>query len=337
MNRDRYEKQVRFHPFGVSGQENLRKSEVTIVGCGALGTTVAESLVRAGAGRIHLIDFDEVEWSNLQRQQLFTEEDAKKRRLKVEAARDKLTLINSEVDIRIWSHYADGPFLHDVASSSEVIVDASDNFDTAYLINDVAHMLGIPWVYGSISGSTSIQMTVVPGRTSCFRCLYETMGGAMETCETAGVLGPAVQITAARQTMDILQLLADSGSPGGLFRLEDVWSGEHQRIRTGSMKNPACPTCGGAPAYPSYHETEGVSVLCGRGAVHILPPSHRRISLEDGEEVMKKLSIPYKRNGLFIQGHFREHRLLLFDQGRMLIHGVADAEEGKRLYDSIFG
>ncbi|SDX87021.1 ThiF family adenylyltransferase [Salimicrobium album] len=337
MSTDRYDKQVRFGAIGKSGQKKIREAEITIVGCGALGTTVAETLTRAGAGRIHLIDFDEVEWSNLQRQQLFTEEDAEKSRLKVEAAQVRLEHINKEVDIKIWPHYTDGPFLHKVASSSDVIVDASDNFDTAYVINDVAHMLGVPWVYGSLSGSTSIQMTVVPGHNACFRCLYETLTGAKETCETAGALAPAVQITAARQTVDIFQLITGSGACGGIFKLEDIWSGEHQKIRTHGMKNATCPTCGSSPAYPSFHETGGVSVLCGRGAVHIHPPAHRKISLQEGEEMMRRMSIPYKRTGLFIQGELNGHRMLLFEQGRMLIHGVSEPEEGKRLYASIFG
>src|SRR5213596_3253999 len=207
---DRYSRQMRFPGMGKAGQEKLLASRVTLCGCGALGTVLANVLVRAGVGHVRLVDRDFIETHNLQRQVLFDEHDVAENLPKAEAAARKLGAINSEVYVEPVVTDIDRTNILDLASDADLILDGTDNFEIRYLINDVAVKLGKPWIYGGCIGSHGQTMTIIPGQTPCLRCVFEAAPapGEAGTCETAGVLSPIVNIVASFQVAEALKILA---------------------------------------------------------------------------------------------------------------------------------
>src|SRR5580704_16283458 len=205
----RYSRQSRFAPLGPEGQTRIRTASVAILGCGALGTVEAEILVRAGVGRLRIIDRDFVEWSNLQRQFLFEEADAAEALPKAVAAARRLARVNSEVTVEPMVADLTAANVEDLLEDADLILDGTDNFETRFLINDAAVDREIPWIYGAAVGSYGIKLAIVPGVTACLRCIYpEAPQGAQPTCETEGVLGPVTAAIAALQVADALKILA---------------------------------------------------------------------------------------------------------------------------------
>ncbi len=225
---DRYSRQVRFPQLGESGQRALLNSRVTLCGCGALGTVLANHLARAGVGKLRIIDRDFIETHNLQRQILFDEADVAENLPKAEAAARKLRAINSTIEIEAVVTDLDHTNILDLVGDADLILDGTDNFETRYLINDAAVKLDKPWIYGGVIGSEGQTMTIIPGKTPCLRCLIETAPppGMTPTCETAGVMGPAVAVIASFEAIEAIKVLAgkfealerppDHGRPLGL-------------------------------------------------------------------------------------------------------------------------
>src|SRR5215470_19348315 len=207
---ERYSRQMRFPGVGEEGQRRLLESHVTLCGCGALGTVLANALVRGGVGHLRLVDRDFIETHNLQRQVLFDEHDVAENIPKAEAAARKLGAINSAVHVEPVVTDIDRTNILELVADADLILDGTDNFEIRYLINDVAVKLGKPWVYGGCIGSHGQTMTILPGETPCLRCVFEQSPGPGEvgTCETAGVLGPIVNIVASYQAAEALKLLA---------------------------------------------------------------------------------------------------------------------------------
>ena len=233
----RYSRQSRFAPLGLEGQKRIREASVAIIGCGALGTVEAEILVRAGVGRLRIIDRDFVEWSNLQRQFLFEESDAAEGLPKAIAAARRLARVNSEVTIEPMVADLTPANIDELFEGVGLILDGTDNFEARFLVNDYAVSSGIPWIYAAAVGSYGLKLAIVPGRTACLRCVYpEPPQGSQPTCETEGVLGPVTAAIAALATGDALKLLA-RGPESVAARLTtvDVWSGEiRQTARAGA-------------------------------------------------------------------------------------------------------
>src|SRR5436309_5045780 len=223
---DRYSRQVRFHGMGEDGQRRLLQARVTLCGCGALGTVLANILVRAGVGHVRLVDRDFIETHNLQRQVLFDEHDVAENLPKAEAAARKLAAINSQVYVEPVVTDIDRTNVVELCQDADLILDGTDNFEIRYLINDVAVKAGKPWVYGGSIGSHGQTMTILPGQTPCLRCVFEAAPapGEAGTCETAGVLGPIVSIVASFQAAEAFKILT-----GQLDRINrdliyiDVW------------------------------------------------------------------------------------------------------------------
>jgi len=207
---DRYSRQMRLPWVGKAGQERILNSRVTLCGVGALGTVLANTLVRAGVGFVRVVDRDFVEPSNLQRQVLFDESDVTENLPKAEAAAIKLRQINSAVTIEPIVADINRTNIEEFCKDADLILDGTDNFEVRYLINDVAVKQNKPWVYGGAVGTQGMSMTIVPGETPCLRCVFEASPGPGEvgTCETAGVLGPAVGIIASFQAAEALKILA---------------------------------------------------------------------------------------------------------------------------------
>ena len=275
---ERYSRQMRFPGIGKAGQEKLLSSRVTLCGCGALGTVLANTLVRAGVGFIRVIDRDFVEPSNLQRQVLFDESDVASNMPKAEAAAIKLRQINSSVIVEPIVADINRTNIEDFCKDADLILDGSDNFEIRYLINDVAIKHNKPWVYGGAVGSEGMTMTIIPGETPCLRCVFEAAPapGETGTCETAGVLAPIVSIVASYQATEALKLL--SGNKAAVNRellVLNVWENSNRRVKVAPLagRKGKCPCC----ALRNFEWLEGAhgtqtTTLCGRNAVQV---SHR--------------------------------------------------------------
>lgn len=335
--KDRYSRQSLFKPIGEAGQEKIRNKHVMILGCGALGTSNADNLARAGIGKLTLMDRDYVEYSNLQRQKLFTEADADNQVPKVIAAKEKLQAINSEVEI--VTHVMDVtnlslvPHLKDV----DLLIDATDNFDIRFIMNDLIHKYDIPWIFGSCVGSTGMSYTVLPGETPCLYCLLNTTSMSGATCDSVGVISPAVQMVVAHQTTEALKLLVeDKAALRTKLVMFDLWSNQYQMINVDRAKKETCPTCGELPVYPylNYEGQTKTEVLCGRNTVQIR--ANREVVLDDLAVHLKNLG-KVNVNEFLLSLEYDAYRVVIFHDGRAFIHGTDSLEQARKIYYQLVG
>lgn len=333
---ERYSRQMLFAPIGASGQNKLADAAVLIVGMGALGTVLANHMVRAGVGRVRFVDRDYVESSNLQRQMLYDEEDVRQSLPKAVAAERKLARINSSVQLE--------PVVSDVTAANaeqliegvDLVLDGTDNFHTRFIMNDACFKHGIPFVYGGAVGSRGMSAIFVPGATPCLRCLIQPGEGTAETCDRVGVLSPVVDISASYQAVEALKLLvgATDARRNSLLTF-DVWNNYHYEMKFGAPQ-PDCPTCG-THQYPSLQssESEEVASLCGRETVQF-----RLASSFDLTEWEQKLSVltTVERNPFLLKAFLPEgERIVLFPDGRALVQGTDDSVRAKTLYARYIG
>jgi molybdopterin-synthase adenylyltransferase len=338
---ERYSRQVRFSGIGEEGQRRLLNSRVTLVGCGALGTVLANSLVRSGVGHLRLIDRDFIETNNLQRQILFDEDDVAANLPKAEAAARKLRRINSGVEIEPVVVDVDRTNILELAGDADLILDGSDNFEVRYIINDAAVKLGKPWVYGGCIGSYGQSMTILPGETPCLRCVFEAAPnpGEAGTCETAGVLGPIVNIVASIQAAEALKLLA--GKRDTINReliYVDVWDNTTRRIKiAGLLGKVDCPCCQ-RHSFEWLDGSQGAQTtsLCGRNAVQV---SHRVSGKLDFETMSRELTALGKVsfNKFLLKFEVDNYQFTVFPDGRAIIKGTNDPDKAKTLYAKYVG
>ncbi|GLC87015.1 MoeB/ThiF family adenylyltransferase [Lysinibacillus piscis] len=336
---NRYSRQQLFRSIGQQGQQQLQEKHVLIVGVGALGSASAEALVRAGVGKLTLVDRDYVEWSNLQRQQLYTEQDAKMQVPKVIAAKERLQCINTEVEIDV--HILDA-YTEQFASllvGIDVIIDATDNFDIRFFINDLAQQHRIPWIYGSCVGSYGSTYTILPGTTPCLQCLLTAIPNSGMTCDTVGIISPVVQVVAAYQVAEVLKLLVgDQAALRKSYLTFDVWQNQHYEINVEKMRNPQCPSCGTSPTYPylAYENQTKLDVLCGRDAIQLRPAQPIDYDLEQLAQQLR----PYgdiQHNPYLLSCQAMDYRIVIFRDGRVVIHGVQDVQQAKTIYYRLLG
>src|SRR5437660_2806996 len=298
---ERYSRQMRFYGIGEAGQRRLLESHVTLCGCGALGTVLANALVRAGVGHLRLVDRDFIETHNLQRQVLFDEHDVAENLPKAEAAARKLAAINSSVFVEPIVADIDRTNILDLCKDVDLILDGTDNFEIRYLINDVAVKLGKPWIYGGCIGSHGQTMTILPGETPCLRCVFEAAPapGEAGTCETAGVLGPIVNIIASYQANEALKILT-----GRLDRVNrdllffDVWDNVQKQIRIAPLLGKVdCPCCQRRRfEWLDGDQGSHTTSLCGRNAVQVAHRAATRLNFEDLAKHLEMLGeVSYNR------------------------------------------
>ncbi|MFZ7946697.1 MULTISPECIES: thiazole biosynthesis adenylyltransferase ThiF [Bacillaceae] len=336
----RYSRQVLFSPIGKVGQQLISTKHVLIIGAGALGTGSAEALVRAGIGKLTIVDRDYVEWSNLQRQQLYTEEDAKKRTPKVIAAKRRLSEVNSTVELEAIIEDASAFELEEWAKNVDLIIDATDNFETRMMINDVSQKVVVPWIYGACVGSYGISYTFIPEKSPCLSCLLESVPLGGLTCDTAGIISPAVQMVVAQQISEAMKILV-----GDLEALRnklvsfDLWKNQYSAINVDKLKRADCPSCGVNRSYPnlSFENQTKTAVLCGRDSVQIRPPSPTIRDLSGLEKTLAKQEGTVQLNPYLLSFTVNSHRLVFFKDGRVLIHGTKDISEAKALYHRYLG
>ena len=332
---ERYSRQILFSPIGKSGQELLLRSKAAIVGCGALGTFQAAALARAGVGTLIIVDRDYVEPSNLQRQWLFDELDAHENMPKAAAAARAIARINSSTIV--IPHIADlNPAnIDDLLAGADLILDATDNFETRFLLNEFALSANKPWIYGAAVGSYGITMPILPGISSCLQCVYpESPKTDQPTCETAGVLGSVTAIIAAIQSADAIKLLSGH-QPRLRITTIDVWGGTVRQIDQ-PARDPTCPACGPNPDYPYLNGEKLAPIsLCGRDAVQIHERS-KPLNLIELKFRLEKLA-PVRSNEFALRFFPSPYEMTIFPDGRAIIKGTIDVGVARSLYAKYIG
>ncbi|PEM87640.1 thiazole biosynthesis adenylyltransferase ThiF [Bacillus wiedmannii] len=337
---NRYSRQELFSPIGEEGQRKIREKHVLIIGAGALGSANAELFVRAGVGTVTIVDRDYVDWSNLQRQQLYAESDVENNLPKAVAAKKRLEEINSEVRVEALVQDVTAEELEELVTKVDVIIDATDNFETRFIVNDIAQKYSIPWIYGACVGSYGLSYTILPSKTPCLSCLLQSipLGGA--TCDTAGIISPAVSLVVSHQVTEALKLLVEDYESirDGLVSF-DVWKNEYSCMNVQKLRKHNCPSCGENAIYPYLNKenTSKTAVLCGRNTVQIRPPHKEEMDFERYKELLKDRVNDLNINPYLLSFSVEEKRLVAFKDGRVLVHGTKDISEAKTIYHRYFG
>ncbi|MHA7964588.1 ThiF family adenylyltransferase [Paenibacillus sp. CAU 1782] len=372
---DRYSRQVAFAPIGTRGQRRLGSSTVLIVGCGALGASLAQHMVRAGVGRVVIADRDYIEPSNLQRQVLFDESDARAALPKAAAAADKLKRINSDIQIEAHVTHVGIDNVWALAEGADLVLDGTDNAGTRLLLSDVCFQSGIPFAYGGVVGSTGMSALLLPGTTACLRCLIggEEAAGETESCDTAGVLSPAVEFVASLQAAEALKWLSGNGSQARKTWLSaDLWS---FRLREADLPGPSagCLHCAPGRTWQQPEGWDGRSdfrvaghvppvVLCGRNSVqvtlgaspsieqaeaaleanlsmeHVQTAGDAVIPLEQGQTSRAEGGgCKLIRNRYLLKAEWRNgETLVYFPDGRVLVQGTTDIDRALELCKMLY-
>lgn len=336
---ERYARQTIFAAIGEAGQERLQTSRVCLIGCGALGTHIADTLVRAGIGYLRIVDRDIPVQSNLQRQSLFDEQDVVDGIPKVIAASRRLNAVNSEVTVEPHVLDVNSTNIEPLIADVDFVVDGSDNFEIRYLINDVCVKLNKPWVYGGVIGSYGMTMTIRPGITPCLRCVFPEAPapGEAPTCDTAGVIGPAVTVVAGIQSAEAMKLAI--GAIDALNKdllAVDVWDVSVDQIPLGTPHDD-CPTCGNHE-YSFLEQTapSQTTDLCGRDAVQVsvFPPAN--LSLSALAERLKSVG-RVAFNDYLLRCEVDDYELTVFPDGRAIIKGTVDPAVARTVYARYIG
>lgn len=333
MNIERYSRQILYKNIGEDGQQKLLDSTVLIVGVGALGSVSSEMLTRLGIGKLILIDRDYVELSNLQRQTLYTEKDVYDQKPKAIAAYEHLKEIREDLDIEVHVNHVDALFLESLVKEHDVdlILDGTDNFETRLLINDVSYKHEIPWVHAAVIESSYVSAPFTKD-SPCYRCIMPVLPSNTLTCDTAGVISPAVHTAVSIQVTTAIQLLVGESFNKHYMTFGDLWSGEHNRIAFDNIKNKDCETCV-HENYPSYNDNHQALSLCGRDTVQIYDDN---ITYDLALQTAKRLG-DFKETPYFIEFYYDDYRIVVFKNGRMLIHGLSKEDKARTIVAQLFG
>jgi molybdopterin/thiamine biosynthesis adenylyltransferase len=335
---DRYSRQTLFGPIGKEGQKRLGNSSVAIIGCGALGTVIANNLCRAGIGRLVIADRDYIELNNLQRQILFDEEDITRRLPKAIAAAEKLHRVNSTTKIEALVEDINADGIESLVQNVDLVLDATDNFETRYLINDACVKYGKTWIYSAVIASYGVTMNIIPGETPCLRCIYPEMPlpGTTPTCDTAGVLNGIVGAIVGVATTEALKLLLQSDKVSRAMFWMDVWENTSERIEL--PRQPDCPTCG-LHQYEFLDSLNGTSSasLCGRNAVQVRSGrKHEKINLPDLAERLRPVG-QVSFNEFLLRFLVDDYELTIFPDARAIIKGTDDEQVALSVYSRYIG
>jgi molybdopterin-synthase adenylyltransferase len=346
---ERYSRQILFAGIGEAGQRRLLASRAVIVGCGALGTVLANLLTRAGIGTIRIIDRDFVEFSNLQRQTLFDESDARDSLPKAIAAERRLRAINSSIAVE--GIVADlGPRnAEELLSGYDLILDGTDNFETRHLLNDAAVKLATPWIYAAAVGSYSVTMTIRPGVTGCLACLLKPESRAdaaasqsqpqsEDTCDTVGVLASAAGVIASLEAAEAIKLLVEEKDRTQSIETRlvsfDVWKGEYHSVRV--ARDPECRVC----VHRKFRHLEGAAqphvTMCGRDSVQI-HERNRHLDLALTAQRLGAVASDVRHNDFLLRFRVPPHEITVFADGRAIIKGTRDAAIARSLYARYLG
>jgi molybdopterin/thiamine biosynthesis adenylyltransferase len=340
FDRQRFSRQIRFAPLGPEGQSRLAAARVAVMGCGALGSAVAQALVRAGVGHLRVIDRDVPELSNLPRQVLFDESDVAEGLPKAAAAARHLARIDSSVVIE--------PVVADLVATNartlldevDLVVDGTDNFEARFLINEIACRSGIPWVYGGAIGAEGRVLAIVPGRTACLRCLVPDppAPGALPTCDTAGVIGTAALVVGAVQATEAIKLLVRGAEAAANRMLVcDLWEGLWRTVDLTGAAVAGCPTCrDGDTPWLEGRWGGAATALCGRDAVQV-PASAEGVDLEAVATRLAAMG-PVMANRWMVRADLEDGiRLSVFADGRAIVAGTREEARARTIVARYLG
>jgi len=336
----RFDRQERFQPLGPSGQKRLEEAHVLLVGVGALGGVLAQNLVRAGVGRLTIADRDVVELTNLPRQVLFEDRHAAKAVPKALAAAETLGRIGGPTRIEAHAAHVEASNLGELARDAALILDGTDNLTTRYLINDYCVREGLPWIYGGVVSSGGLVLPILPGKSACLRCVFPDPPppGSLPTCDSAGVILPAVGAIASLQAGAALRILGQApDAPAFVPKLMqlDVWSGAMMTLE--APRRPDCPACGlGQYDFLEAPAAREPVVLCGRNAVQIASTGPRP-DLAAIAERSRKIADEVQELGVMLRIKVEGSVLTLFPDGRALIEGTDEVDRARALYDRYLG
>jgi molybdopterin-synthase adenylyltransferase len=337
----RYARQIRYAPIGQQGQRRLSAGRALVCGCGALGSVIAETLVRSGVGFVRVVDRDFLELNNLQRQVLYDEQDVASGLPKAIAAANKLAKINSQVTIEPVVADVDYTNVMELTDAVDVILDGTDNFEIRMLLNDVALKRGIPWIYGGCLGAEGQTMTIIPGETACLRCLMTDTPppGTTPTCDTAGILAPIVNVIASLEAGEALKIL--SGNLAAISRqlsIIDVWDNRVRHVSLDAARaSGQCPACGKGE-YPWLDGTRAghSAILCGRNAVQLSPSQRADTPLAKLAEKLSAVG-PVTQNRYLVRVAVDPYVLTIFADGRAIISGTDDIATARTVYAKYVG
>jgi molybdopterin/thiamine biosynthesis adenylyltransferase len=333
---ERYSRQILFRGVGLEGQHRLASARVAIVGCGATGSAVASLLARSGVGTIRIIDRDYVEPSNLQRQTLFDEADAKESLPKAIAAARQIAAFNSEIVIE--PHVADltPDNIEVLLEGAQLVLDGTDNFETRYLMNDYAVSKGIAWIYAAAVRGYGVTLNVLPGTTACLACVFpESPHGTFETCDTVGILNSAVNLVASIEATEALKFLVGAVDTMRRTLLSfDLWSNERAEVSAATPRS-GCRACGKQDFVHLAGEGRPHITLCGRNSVQI-HERHRPVNFTEMDERLRPHGTV--RHNEFVLKFWREpYEMTLFPDGRAIIKGTTDTAVARSLYARYVG
>jgi molybdopterin-synthase adenylyltransferase len=336
--REKYSRQILFEGISLGGQERLLGSSAVVAGCGAIGAATANLLVRAGVGRIRIVDRDFVEPSNLQRQTLFDESDAREALPKAIAAERKLRAINSSVHVEGVVADINPRNAEELLKDFDVILDGTDNFETRFLINDFAVKSSKPWIYAAAVGSYGLTMTVQPGKSACFACLLEgdeVVLGMEDTCDTIGVVGPIVNLIASLQVAEAMKLLSGHAEAvHGRLIAADVWTGHFQS--TNFRRRADCRCC----SKHDFSHLEGQAqphiTMCGRDSVQI-HEHNRAIDLGALQQRLSRTVTEMRHNDFLLRFLVAPYEMTVFADGRAIVKGTTDPAVARSLYARYIG
>lgn len=336
---DRYSRQILFREIGNDGQEKLLNSRVLLVGCGALGASHAEMLARAGVGHLRIVDRDFVEFTNLQRQTLFSELDARERLPKAIAARKRISEINSSIEVEAVVADVNHSNIENLIKDCDLVLDGTDNFITRYLVNEACVKHKKTWIYGAAVSSYGTTMTIIPNETPCLRCIFEEMPGAgsAPTCDTAGVIMPIIATISAVQVTEAFKILI--GKTNALHRSLmqfDVWQNDWRKIKL-NKPNPDCIVCGQRKFdLLDAENTNFSTTLCGRDAIQILPPKPTNLDLKRLADNLKTIA-EVKQNEYLVRLTVEDFELTIFRDARVIIRGTDDESTARSIYAKYVG
>jgi molybdopterin/thiamine biosynthesis adenylyltransferase len=335
---EKYSRQILFNRIGLGGQERLLASSAVLAGCGAIGAAAANLLVRAGVGRIRIVDRDFVEPSNLQRQTLFDESDAREALPKAVAAERKLRAINSSVSIEGLVADINPHNVEQLLNNFDVILDGTDNFETRFLINDFAIKRGKPWIYAAAVASYGLTVTVQPGESACLACLLEgaeAVTGMEDTCDTVGVVGPIVNLVGSLQVAEAMKLLSGNYQTlhGRLISC-DVWSGHFQSVQVD--RNPDCRCCGRREFSYLEGQAQPHITMCGRDSVQI-HEHNRALDLSALQQRLSHTVTGMRQNDFLLRFRVATYEMTVFSDGRAIVKGTTDPAVARSLYARYIG
>ncbi|MBX7220224.1 MAG: ThiF family adenylyltransferase [Blastocatellia bacterium] len=340
---DRYSRHILFSGIGRTGQERLQAARVAIIGCGALGCLQVEMLARAGVGFLRVVDRDFIEYSNLQRQVLFDESDAAEQLPKAAAAAAHVSRINSDIQVEPIVADVRAANIEDLIADVDVVLDGTDNFETRYVINDACVKHHRPWIYGAAVGAFGLTMTVLPGETPCLRCLFADAPapGTSPTCDTAGIILPAIATIVAAQVTEALKLLTGQREKlRGTLMQVDLWENSHQSIKLKGVREAGnCPCCVQRNfEFLAAASQQMTSTLCGRNAVQISPAQQgkAKLNLKEIKERLGSLGT-VSGNPFLIRFQIDSYEMTIFPDARAIIKGTDDFTTARSLYAKYVG